>query len=301
MAEPGTNASGGDPGNAGNPGNGGGSPAGGANPNGAAAASTDWASGLQDEGNRKLVEAKGWSGKPLDTVFSSYSELESKIGKAVVPPGPESTPEQRDAFAKAIGRPAAPDGYTFKMPENLPSDLPYDEVSATKFKNWSHKAGIAPWQAQMLHDEFVNDFAGQRKLTGEERLKAVGAAHEAIVKEWGASDGETYKRNLELANRTLRKDGLLETYKRLGILTDKGEITEPSVAFHLAKVGAAMYSEDNLHGGPESLENPWKEGKENLTEQAAILRRDPNLAETLIRAAGKDPAKELWRRPTRQN
>lgn len=290
----GTNPSGEAPGNGQNPGNGG-APGGGQQPDNGGAAQTDWSAGLQDEGNRKLIEAKGWSGKPLDTVFKSYSELEAKIGKAVVPPGPDSTPEQREAFAKAVGRPIAPDGYTFKMPENLPSDLPYDETSAAKFKNWAHEAMLAPWQSQIIHDKFVGDFAGQRAATAEQLQKDAATAHAAIVKEWGAEDGEGYKRNLELARRALRKEGLTESLKRRGILTEKGEITDPAIAFHFAKVGQTMYSEDNLHGGPESLENPWKEGKENLTEQAAILRRDPTLAETLIRAAGKDPAKELWR------
>jgi hypothetical protein len=41
--------------------------------------------------------------------------------------------------------------------------------------------------------------------------------------------------------------------------------------------------------------NPWKDGQENLSEQGRIHRENPDLARSLIIAAGKDPEKALFK------
>jgi hypothetical protein len=257
----------------------------------------NWVSGLQDEGNRTYAQQKGWDKAPtLEPVIVSYRELEGRLGKSVVPPGDNATKEDYDKFATAVGRPANPDGYAFKLPQGLPSDFPYDEVSATKFKNWSHKAGLAPWQSQSIHDDFVADAAASMANQGAQLRTRVQAAHSQIVNQWGSPDSAGYKRNVDMAGRAVRKLNLVGTFKGSGLMTASGEITDANLAFALAKVGEGLYAEDRNHGGPGNLteKNPWKEGQENLTEQGRLVRSDPELAKTLIRAAGKDPDKILF-------
>lgn len=268
---------------------------------GADGAGQDPFSGLRDEGNRALAKSKGWQGSDgLERAVTSYRELEVLQGKMVMPVGPDATPEQRDKFAKAVGRPETADGYKFALPATYPASVPYDEKTAVTFKGWAHKAGLAPWQAQLVHDEAVQMRLAEADTARKRVDEAVGTAHQAILKEWGPEDGEAYKRNSELANRALRNLGLLDTYKRIGLLTPEGFVTDPGIAFSLAKVGAGLYAEDSQYGGPGSMPNPWKDGEENLKEQGRILRQDPKLAETLMRAAGKDPSKEIWTPPGRR-
>lgn len=257
-----------------------------------------WLTGLQDEGNRQLAAKKGWdkSNSP-DVVITSYRELEGRLGKAVIPPPPQgATQDDFTRFGAAVGRPPAPDGYQFSMPQGLPSDFPYDDVSATEYKVWAHSAQLAPWQAQSLHDAFVMKQAQMQEQAKAQLAQKVQTAHTQIVNKWGSPDSEGYKRNVEFAGRALRKLGLTNVYKAHGLMTPRGEITDATLAFALATIGEGLYSEDRTHGDPGNIprNNPWKEGEENLTEQGRILKSDRALAETLIRAAGKDPAKELF-------
>ena len=250
----------------------------------------DWTAGLQDEDNRRTVQSKGW--KSPDDPIRSYRELEGKMGQSLTPPKPDDPPEAWDKVYDKLGRPKAPDEYQFKIPEGLPEQFPYDDKSASKFKTWAHKAGLNPTQAQHLHDEFVRDMAGQLGQHQEAETQAVTAAHNDLVKVWGNPEGEQYKRNVELATRTIRQNGLGDELKRIGAVTPTGDVKAPKLAKFLAEAGEKLYAEDALYGGNSSGgPNPFKDGGENLTQQGQIIRSDPDHARTLIRLAGKDPAR----------
>lgn len=260
--------------------------------------SGNWLSGLQDAENQKVATAKGWDkASSPDVVFQSYRELESRLGRSVVLPGKEATKQDYDAFASKVGRPAQPDGYEFKLPAALPEGLPYDDQSATEFKVWSHEAGLAPWQAQIIHDRFVEKQVKLLNGSAEQSGTKVIAAHSDIVKKWGPTDSPGYKTNVKHASRALSQLGLSETFRTHGLLSTNGEVTDAKLAFALSTIGEGLYKEDGRFGGPGALTqaNPWKDGQENLSEQGRIARNEPELAKTLIQAAGKDPAKVLYR------
>lgn len=259
--------------------------------------SGDWWGGLQDEGNRALVEAKGWTGKGLDDAFKSYRELESRLGKAIVPPKEDASPEDWSAFYGKVGRPEKADGYQFKMPEGLPENLPYDAKSAEDFKSWAHEAGLNPKQAQTLHDQFVRMTANQVQAQQEAEAAAVQSSTEKIAKLWGDPESEQFKRKNELANRVIRQnnkdDVLMGELKSLGALTSDGSVKAPHLANLLAEIGGKLYAEDSLYAGPNAAVNPFAAGSENLTAQGQIIRTDPERARTLISNAGRDPKE--WR------
>lgn len=286
----------------------GGSPTGG-NPTGSAPAGNGGAnaqtmsadasffSGLQDADNRQLVAAKGWdkSNSP-DVIITSYRELESRLGKSVVIPSAEAPKEEYDKLYAAMGRPAKPDGYQFKLHPDLPQNFPYDDAFATDYRTWAHEAGLTPRQAQTIHDQFTLRAAKQMAAQIADMETKVGDAHAKIVAKWGDPESQGYKHNVAMASRALAKSGLSDTYKAAGLITQDGKIANAALAFHLATVGEGLYRDDASHGGPGALtaNNPWAEGKENLSEQGRIVRENRQLAETLIKAAGKDPAKELF-------
>jgi hypothetical protein len=265
-----------------------------ATPGSSDGAATDLWAGLRDEGNRKTVDAKGWAAKGLDDVVSSYRELESRLGKALVPPGDDAKPEDWTAFYAKLGRPEKPEAYEFKLPEGLPENFPYDGKSAVEFKTWAHEAGLTPRQAQAVHDKYVGHTAATLQQHAEATAKAIEEAHGTLVKEWGDPTTETYKRNQELANRAIRQQGgseLLGELKRIGALGPNGEVMTPHLAKALAKTGQALYAEDTAFGGPSQGPNPFSEKSLNMTAQGQIIRTDPDHARALIRAAGDDPKK----------
>lgn len=257
----------------------------------AASVVSDWSSGLS-EGNRKIVEAKGWVGKGPDTILDGYRELETQLGKVIVPPKDDASPEDWSKFFGKLGRPETAEAYELKRPEGIPENLPYDAKTADEFKVWAHEAGLTPKQAAAIHDKYMGKWANAFGTMAAEKANAVNAAHEEIVKEWGDPDSTKYKRNLELANRSIRNLGgeeLLKELKTLGALGPNGEVMTPRLANALSKVGSSLYAEDGLWAGEGTRINPFAKATENLAEQGKIIRSDPDHARVLIRQAGLDP------------
>ena len=243
---------------------------------------------LSDD-NRQVAEAKGWA--DADKVVESYRNLEAKIGDSLRPPGDDATPEEWQAFYGKLGRPETPSGYEFQMPHGLTEDFPYDAESAEHFAEWAHEAGLSPRQAQSLHDRFVQNLNGQFSARQTADADAVDTAHGALVEAWGEPATERYRRNVELANRAMRElggDNLAAAFKARGAITADGAIADPAIAFMLQKAGERLYSEDQVFGAQGRASNPFSKPTENITEQGRLLRSDPELARTFIRAANRE-------------
>lgn len=260
---------------------------------------SSWLSGLQDAGNRDLVTKKGWdkSGSP-DVVINGYRELESRLGRAIVVPDANAPREDYDRVYTALGKPKTPGDYVLRLPQGVSDKFPYDDAFATEYKNWSHEADLSPRQAQLLHDRFVQRSAKQMDTMQEGMARKVGTAHQEILSKWGPVDSAGYKDNLDHAKSGLRGLGLSDTFKAAGLIDQNGSIADAKLAFALATVGEGLFQEDRLRGGgPGSLtqSNPWKDGQENLSEQGRLVREHPELARSLIQAAGKDPDKALFK------
>jgi hypothetical protein len=262
---------------------------------------SSWLSGLQDAGNRELAKAKGWdkSNSP-DVVITGYRELENRLGKSIVIPAAGAPKEDYDRVYTALGKPGTPGDYKYKLPQGVRENFPYDDAFATEYKNWSHEAGLSPGQSQMLHDKFVLRSQAQMDAANEGMARRVGTAHQEILSKWGPTESEGYKNNLGHAKAGLRGLGLTDVFKGAGLIAQDGSIADARLAFALATVGEGLFREDSVHGGgPGHLteSNPWKDGQENLSEQGRIERENPDLARSLIIAAGKDPDKAIWHSP----
>lgn len=277
---------------AGNPAGGNGSEQNGSS---SATAATDSRSG--ETGNLDWAKGKGWvvedGSVKTEEVFEGYRNLEKKLGSMVSVPGEKATQEEQQRFYKALGVPEKADGYQFKMPENLPKELPYDQAMADRFKSWAHDARLPPSAAQKLHDAYVGQFAEDLKAFEAEQGQKAKAAHEVLVKEWGHPDSEDYAKQKDAAIRALRSDtfkGLEDELKIAGLLTKDGVYTSPHIAKLLAAVGKAQQN-DTFVGldGKNIANNPFTKGAFNLTEASIIANQDPARARQLAAAAGRDP------------
>ena len=256
--------------------------------NGSAAQAASPFAGLQDEGTRKWVETKGY--KSVDDLAKAAVNQESLLGSSVRRPADDATETEWNAFYSKIGRPEKPDAYEFKRPEGLPADLPYDEALAGSFKTWAHSAGLNGKQAQTLHDQFALAQAEQAKAHVTALTKAVETTADALVKEWGPQESEGFKTKHEMANRALKKLGLVESFKKSGIIMHDGALTDPALAVAFSQIGEKMFAEDRIDGGdaPGGV-NPFKDESFNLTAITALVKSDPDKARRLAREAGKNP------------
>lgn len=266
----------------------------------AAATESNWFDGLS-EGNRKLVEAKGWnSPDSIDKVLTSYSELERMQGDALRVPAEDAPPEDWDKFYSKLPegmRPVSdPTKLEFKRPEGLPENLPYNDELASASKSWMSEAKLSPTQAQAMHDKFAGYMADMATAQQQEIAKSVEETHGSLVKDWGPESSEGFKEKLELANRAMKKLGLVDAYKAKGILLPDGSLTEPTIAKAFAEIGNAMFKEDTIgDDGGAVRGNPFKKdanGNRNMTAISSLVKSDPERAKRLAREAGEDP--ERW-------
>lgn len=246
------------------------------------------ADGLSDD-NRRVVDAKGW--ESLDKVVESYRNLEAKIGDSLRAPADDASSEEWGEFYGRLGRPETPAGYEFQLPEGLGEDFPYDGESAVRFAEWAHQAGLSARQAQSLHDMYVRDMGERFAHEAQQIDAAVDGAHGALVEAWGEPATARYQRNLELANRALTElggDTLAQALKARGAITQDGRIADSAIGLMLQKAGERLFSEDRVFGAEAAGSNPFARDRENITEQGRLLRSDPELARTYIRAANRE-------------
>lgn len=259
-----------------------------------------WLDGLS-EGNRKLAETKGWTAEDgLEKAISSYSELERKVGDNLKVPAPDAPKEDWDKFYSRLPedmRPVASiDALSYKLPDGLPEDLPYNEDLANLSKQWAVEAGLSPKAAQQQHDKFALYMADQWKAQQTAVAQKVEAAHDDLVKDWGPTDSEAFKARLAGADRAADKLGLKEAFKEAGVILPDGSLTNPQVARALSLINDKMFGEDTIDaGGHASGANPFKKdakGDRDLSAMMALVKSDPERARRMIKEVGENP--DAW-------
>jgi hypothetical protein len=225
----------------------------------------------------------------------------AKLGQAIIRPGKDAKPEEIEAFREKMGMGKTPDDYAFEMPKNLPENLPYDGERAKSFGSLAHKIELTKSQAQAVHDWAVENGVADFENAGKEHANRIAeqakAATTELTKVYGPVDGQQFKTNAAFADKVLELGGerALEELKELGAIAEidgKKYVQRPGLFELFAKIGSTLYKEDDvLRGDPTSLDNPFMDGeKENLTEQARMIKSDKPRALSLIAAAGKKPA-----------
>jgi hypothetical protein len=260
-------------------------------------------SGLQDEGARKWVETKGY--KSVADVVGAAHSLEQRLGTVVTVPAPDAPKDEWDKFVAKLPeerRPIeAPDVLDFKRPDDLPAELPYNDELANAAKPWMHEAGLTKGQSQAIHDKFAGWMADQTKAQLAEVAKSVEKTHDDLVKDWGPIDSEGFKSKLAVADRAMKKLGLVDAYKAKGILLDDGSLTDPQIARAFEAIGSTMFKDDVIGAGDMIAGgNPFKrdaKGERNLGAISALVKSDPERAKRLAREAGEDPTRWIMSNP----
>jgi len=244
------------------------------------------------EDNRKMAETKGWDDP--NKVIQSYDELEKKLGSSLKLPGEDATDEDWNKLYDRLGRPKAAEDYKFKVSPDLPEDFPYDGDSAKAFASWAHEAGLNQRQAQSLHDHYVKhqaDSMGQAKV---DNTKREDAAFKALTEEWGAEGSEDFAKKSSMANAAMRDAGEAKlALQDAGLLAEDGGVRDARLAVWFAGLGERFFSEDTLAGGgnPNGGNNPFSldaDGNTNSTAEAHLIKKDPEYARQMIRAAGRE-------------
>lgn len=252
-----------------------------------------------DADTREWLQKAGVDADPKALATKAFNQ-EKLLGSSIRLPGKDATPEERDAFLNKLGRPEAADKYELKAPANMPEGLPYDGEVATGFRAAAHAAGLSQAQAAALHDWYVGmaseAYNGQAQASQEALAAKATQATEELVKLWGPLDGATAAANFEIADKVFTQTPggpeVLAELKALGLVGPNKEILSVPLAKMFANLGTALYTEDGvLRGNPDDVGNPFSDGETfNITEQMALVKRDPDKARSLIAAAGKKPA-----------
>jgi hypothetical protein len=230
-------------------------------------------------------------------------EQAAKLGQAIVPPGKDAKPEEIAAYNEKMGIGGDVDAYagSFEVPKDLPENLPYDGERAKSFAALAHELKMPIPMAKAVHDWAIKNGVDDYNNAGVETAKQIAAKADAaskeLVKVYGPTDGQRFKTNAAFADKVLELGGerVVEELKELGAIAEIDGVKyvqRPGVFELFSKIGSTLYKEDDvLRGDATSLDNPFMPGeKENLTEQARLIKSDRPRALSLIAAAGKKPA-----------
>ncbi len=252
--------------------------------------------GQQTADNLDWAKAKGWlkDDGSLDSekVAEGYQSLTKQLSTTKRVPDEKATPDEKDAFHKQMGWPGDAEAYEFARPADLPENVPYDEESAKWFKSVANEARLPKATAELLHNKYVERVAGEIKSFEDTINTNAKAAHETLVKDWGAPGSEDYIKNRDAAGRALRADpklvGLEVELKAAGLLTKDGNFASPALANLLAGYGKQMQNDTFVGNGSGSntVVNPFAKETRNLTQQSLLVKSDPVAARKFAEAAG---------------
>jgi hypothetical protein len=244
-----------------------------------------------DADNRQYFEKKGW--KDVNAAVKSYRDLEKAHS--------QRAPQNNNSNNNQPTLPTSPAGYEFKLPDGIPQEGFYDKEFAETFKGVAHKAKLLPEQAQALHDFYVTQAFDAHTKAGQSSTaalnKKIADTHADLTKTWGDTKSPAFARNVEMAKRAMANlDPELKTaLKSAGVLVDQGgkEVVTNSVIFRaLAKAGSSMFAEDATYDTNLSVaDNPFDPKNASpaaMTRQSELIKKDPELARTLIRAAKQE-------------
>ncbi len=247
--------------------------------------SAAWYGTLEDQGLKQLADSKGW--KSPGDALKSYKELEAAFS------------------AKTEAAPKAPlkfDEYKFNIPEGIPKEA-YNEDFAGQFKQWAHKQDLSQEKAAALHDQFLDyaktSLAAQETAAAAKLAKDVSDASADLATKWGQVGTPGFTRNLEMAKRAIRMadPALMDALKSVGAVKDVGgvaTIVNATLFKAFAAMGSGMYAEDTLTGDPAAGANPFADATEDKAMMGRLMKEDPDKAELLIKAAGKDKMFASW-------
>lgn len=209
-----------------------------------------WMDGLPDE-LRAHPSMQRYKGQGVEALAKGLVEVEATLGRqGVKVPGEDATPEQKEAFFNAIGRPETVDQYDFGD-VNPPEGMPWRKEADTKVTEAAHAAGLTNDQLKTLRGAYIE--SAQEDLAAmEDRAAAFAETSEAALKsEWGGD----YDTNLAVANTAVKaifgdalsgKDGDPNDPTTLRLMDGTHVMNHPGLAKAFLQLGKVMAEEGTL-------------------------------------------------------
>jgi hypothetical protein len=222
----------------------------------------------------ELREAKSLGQfKSIEDLLKGYVQTKAMVGaKSVVVPSKNATPEQREEFFKAIGRPDQAAEYDAPASDALPDGYTMGETDLNHLRTVAHGLGLSKAQGEQLIGEYAKLHAQQLAGEQQQMLQRHTDAEKQLRAEWG---GEFDARldTAKLAIKELGGDALVAELEssRLG---DHPEIVK---AFY--KVGQMIGDDPGLvTSGTARLSVAPVEAKQKIAQLKSdsdfIRRRD---------------------------
>lgn len=205
---------------------------------------TDWRAALPEDlrGEAVFADIKGkdWAeAGPL--LAKNYVHAQRLVGaKGVIVPGEKATPEEWNAYYKALGRPDKPEDYAITLPEGVTED----RLDKTRIESWRkelHAQGLTKKQAEaVIAGAIKEEFGG---------MQAREAAQTKQMQEWElklrTDLGQKYDETLNYAKLGLKQFGNEHIAQ---LLDESGLGSHPEVVKLFAAIGHKL-SDDTARGG----------------------------------------------------
>ena len=203
---------------------------------GGAAGGEHFYDGFSDEVRNHPSVAKF---KSSEDMAKSYVSLEKKIGaKGVIVPGEGATPEERNAYQIALGRPENAEGYKFDTPEGIHKDIQITPELEGAYKDVALKLGLTNEQAAGLRMYHLDSLTSQINTGEKAREDSLLNAETELRKEYGAK----YDGMVGTASKVVDKFGGQDVKN---ILNETGLGNNPAVIKMMAEIGSKL-SEDTI-------------------------------------------------------
>lgn len=184
-------------------------------------------------------------GKAYLEAAGKAKELEGKTANAIFKPDDKATPEQREAYFRAIGKPEKPTEYEFPKGEGVEHDPKMVEWAQQTF----HQANLNKEQAGVIAkawDGFIGHMAQEQTAAAEKARTDADAALKAEL-------GDGYAEAAELATRFLTKHASAEDVK----FFDETKIgNHPGMIRLIVKLAKLTGEDVSLQGGKNKGDLP---------------------------------------------
>lgn len=227
----------------------------------------DWRAGWSDDLKNDATLS---TFKDPQALAKSYLEARRMIGSNKVSlPGADATPEQRDQFYKALGRPDKPEEYEWPT-EGLPEGPALTDKAKERIAKAAHQVGLPKREGAMLYRMVAQMAAEDVAAQAQAQQQFAQETEQGLRREWGAA----YDQNWKLAERAVGHFIGKE-------FTEQLKFTNPAIIKGYAKIGK-MIAEDEVRGagaGAAPMMSPQQatEALANFEKaNAAALRNSSN-------------------------
>lgn len=187
--------------------------------------------------------------KTFGDMAKSLVHAQRAVGadKVYIPTDPADQAAWDDVFGK-LGRPDAPESYTFQPDADLAKQLGMTDDLFNVVRGLAHKANMTDSQFNAFvgpYMDMVKDVQAQR---AQAEADALQAAEQSLRKTWGAA----YKDRMELVNDHVRN---AVTDEEFAHMQEKGYLNDPVMAAYFHRMAAAT-KEGSMRGNRQTTHTP---------------------------------------------